>query len=214
MSTNQQMTNLAQGYISLAKEYARNASTQWEKGRDLWKFFNRQSERLKNWKSIMSTAPVLAMNAAFIPVCIAEYYFSKEIYRNINEEVPWSIAVGFIAIGIVISEMLVYKIFKQKRNLKFYELRHQDDTNIDQPDDMLHRSVKQYSNQMFIIGIILAVGIIGLLYYFSNYRVQFEISAGTRATDGNGKAIPFGVQDLMPVGLYFFEIIISHKFRQ
>ena len=60
---------------------------------------------------------------------------------------------------------------------------------------------------MFIIGCILAVAIIGLLYYFSDYRVKSEISADIRAKDDKGNPIPVGVQDLMPVGLYFFEII-------
>ncbi|MBM3454636.1 MAG: hypothetical protein FJX80_05755 [Bacteroidetes bacterium] len=197
---NSLMPDRAQSELSLADEYAKNAATAWEKGKEAYQFLKKQRDRLKNWKGIMSTAPVLALNAAFIPVCVAEYYFSKEIYRDINQEVPWSIAVGFISIGIVISEMIVYFVFKQKQKLKFYEMRNQDETNKDTPDDILERSVKKYAVQMFIIGTLLTFAIITLLYYFSVERASRELQAGMRNSN-------FGVQDLMPIGLYFFEII-------
>lgn len=195
------MPEKAQEHLTNANIYARNASTAWGSAKELYNYVKDQADRLSHWKGIMSTAPVLAMNAAFIPVCVAEYYFSKEIYRDINQDAPWSIAAGFISIGIVISEMLVYFAFKQKQNLKLYELKRYDKkTNDKTPESELLKEVKGYSRQMFLIGLVLCVGIITLLYYFSNERVTRELEGGIRTSK-------FGIQDFMPIGLYFFEII-------
>ena len=49
----------------------------WELAGEKYDYFKKNSERLKNWKNILSTAPVVAMNVAFLPICISEYYFSK-----------------------------------------------------------------------------------------------------------------------------------------
>ena len=195
-----QVPERAQAELNLASEYANNASKAWENAGELHKFWSRQSKRLNHWKSIMSTAPVIAMNAAFIPVCVAEYFFSREIYRDISKTSPWAIAIGLIAIGIVISEMIVYLIFKQKRELKFYEMRNQNELKSNTPDDILKRETKAYARQMFIIGMLLGLAILGLIYYFSRERVSRELLAERRTTN-------FGVQDLMPIGLYLFEII-------
>jgi hypothetical protein len=46
------------------------------------------------------------------------------------------------------------------------------------------------------------IGILVLLYYFSELRVSKEIAAESRPANE-----PFGIQDFMPIGLYFFEIL-------
>lgn len=192
-----------QDHLSNAQVYARNASSSWEQAKELYFNIKNQAERLKNWTHIMSTAPVFALNFAFIPVCVAEYYFSKEIYRDINEEYPWAIAVGFIAMGIAISELLVSFIFKQKQEWKLYEeKRYDNETDSRTPESELQKKVKASTTQLFYLGIFLTIGILTLLYYFSKLRVASSIKAGIRGED-----VPFGIQDYMPIGLYFFEIL-------
>lgn len=198
MDVNQNKERAQQEYL-LARKYSKDALSIWEKGGDYFLIFKKQHKRLQHWKSIMSTAPVLALTIAFIPVCIAEYYFSREIYRDINEISPWAIALGFICIGIVISEFLVYKLFSQKREWKMYEMRHQNELNNFETNESINSKVKTYANLMFILGLILASGIIFLLYKFSVFRVDQEVAAGRQN--------PFGVQDYLPVGLYLFEIL-------
>ena len=179
MDVNQNKERAQQEYL-LARKYSKDALSIWEKGGDYFLIFKKQHKRLQHWKSIMSTAPVLALTIAFIPVCIAEYYFSREIYRDINEISPWAIALGFICIGIVISEFLVYKLFSQKREWKMYEMRHQNELNNFETNESINSKVKTYANLMFIIGLILASGIIFLLYKFSVARVDKEVAAGAK----------------------------------
>jgi hypothetical protein len=190
----------AQQEYLLARDYSKKAQTFWEESGELFNLHKKLSNKLKNWKNILSTAPLLAMNMAFIPVCIAEYYFSKELYRDINEENPWAIAVGFISIGIVISELLVYRFFPQKREWKMYEMRHQNDMLNSETDESLRKKVNTYANQMFLIGMLLASAMLILVTYFSQERAARELAAEMR---DNG----FGIQDFMPVGLYLFEIL-------
>lgn len=192
-----------QDHLMNAQVYARNASAAWESAKELYFEIKNQAERLKNWTHIMSTAPVFALNFAFPFVCIAEYYFSKEIYRDINEEYPWAIAIGFIAMGVAISELLVSFIFKQKQEWKlFEEKRYDKETDARIPESELQKKVKSSTMQLFYLGIFLMIGILVLLYYFSELRVSKEIDADSRPA-----AEKFGIQDFMPIGLYFFEIL-------
>ena len=176
------------------------ANAAWELAGETHNYYLRASDRLKNWKNILSTAPIFAMNFAFIPICVAEYYFSREIYRDISRKAPWAIAIGLIAIGVVISELFVYRFFPQKRAWKKYELRHQDENKSTQTNESIDQEVKRYANSMAIIGLLLGIAIVGLIYFFSKERANRELAAQLRDT-------PFGIQDFMPIGLYFFEIL-------
>ena len=198
--TTTQKKERAQQEFSLARDYAKQSNAAWEIAGELHKIHTRALDRFKNWKNILSTAPMFAMNAAFIPICVAEYYFSREIYRDIAPKAPWAIAFGLIAIGVVISELLVYKFFAQKRAWKQYEMRHQDESKVTQTDENITSQVKSYANQMFVIGLLLAIAILTLITFFSKERANREILAGVRSN-------PFGIQDYMPIGLYLFEIL-------
>jgi hypothetical protein len=96
----------------------------------------------------------------------------------------------------------VYRFFPQKREWKMYEMRHQNDMHNTETDESLKKKVNTYSNQMFIIGLLLAIAILTMITYFSMFRVEREISAGYRDENKH-----FGIQDFLPVGLYLFEIL-------
>lgn len=202
--TNTNLTNpqdeRAQNEFELAKQYAFKSNSSWEKAGEFYSKVKQLENRLTNWKNILSTAPILAMNVAFIPICIAEYFFSREIYREIAPKAPWAIAIGLISFGVVISEFLVYKLFPQKRDWKKYELRKQNENKSHLTDEHIESEVNKYSNNMAIIGTILSIVIIALIYFFSKERASREIEGGIREN-------PFGIQDLMPIGLYVFEIL-------
>lgn len=158
-----------------------------------------ESERLKNWKSIMSTAPVMAFTVIFIVVSIGEYLVSKEIYREFNEKWPWAIAIVFFVAGLFVSEFLVYKLFDQKRAWKRYELK-RDKNNNSKTNDEIDGSIRKITNNFFIFGMILGLLIIAAIGFLSYKRVQGELAAGMRETG-------FGIMDFMPVILYIIEII-------
>lgn len=161
--------------------------------------YTEQKDRLYNWKNIMATAPVLLFTIIFIIVSIGEYLVSKEIYREFNDKVPWLIAVVFFISGVFISEFLAYKMFRQKREWKFFEQK-RDRNNLTKTDDELHSIIKKFTNNSFIFGLILGVLLVAAIGFLSYKRVQTEILANMRESG-------FGVMDLMPVLLYIIEII-------
>jgi len=163
------------------------------------KKYKEENDRLTNWKSIMATAPVVLFTIIFFIVSVGEYMVSKEIYREFNDNYPWLIAIVFFVAGVFISEFLVYKIFKQKRNWKRYELN-RDPNNDSLTDDEKSNAVQKVTTNYFIFGVLLGTLLIGAIGFLSFKRVQGELAAGMRESG-------FGVMDLMPVLLYIIEII-------
>jgi hypothetical protein len=182
-----------------ADKLASGASRSAHKANSVLETYKSQSERLKNWKSIMSTAPVVAFTVIFIVVSIGEYLVSKEIYREFNEKWPWAIAIVFFVAGLFVSEFLVYKLFGQKRSWKRYELK-RDENNNSKTNDEIDLSIKKITTNFFIFGLVLGLLIIAAIGFLSYKRVQGELAAGMRETG-------FGIMDFMPVILYIIEII-------
>lgn len=181
-----------------AAQYARNAGTCASQARDNLADCKDLSERKSNWERIMSTVPVVPFTVVFVLVCVVEYIFSKEIYRDIFKSAPWVIAIAFIAVAIFISEMIVYRLFHQKRTLKHYELRR--DPNLKQEtDEKLNALTMRFTNRAFAIGIVFLLLMLAALYWLSMERVNRELSAGLRNSG-------FGIQDMLPVILYVFEV--------
>lgn len=199
MSESKQNLTRANNEYLLADDYAKKAGSLANAARELFPMWKDQAERKDNWERIMSTAPVGIFSIIFVFVCLVEYYFSREIYRDIYNGAPWVIALGFIAVAVFISEMVVYRFSAQKRRLKFYELRR--NRNLDgETDEALQGMVNRLANRYFLTGLFFAVFMLAGLYYLSRERVLRELAAGLR-TEG------FNVQDWLPVILYAVEII-------
>ncbi len=185
--------------FQVADALASNASKNAHKANGILENFKSENERLKNWKSIMSTAPVMAFTVIFFIVSIGEYLVSKEIYREFNEKWPWAIAIVFFVAGLFVSEFIVYKLFGQKRAWKKYELK-RDKNNNSKTNDEIDYSIKKITNNYFLFGALLGILIIAAIGFLSYKRVQGELAAGMRETG-------FGIMDFMPVILYIIEII-------
>jgi len=185
--------------FQVADTLASNASKLAHKANGFLEKFKSENERLTNWKSIMSTAPVVAFTVIFIIVSIGEYLVSKEIYREFNAKWPWAIAIVFFVAGLFVSEFIVYKLFGQKRAWKKYELK-RDKNNNSKTNDEIDYSIKKITNNYFIFGLALGILIIAAIGFLSYKRVQGELAAGMRETG-------FGIMDFMPVILYIIEII-------
>jgi len=194
---------IADGLAKSANESVQTASLS-------LKDYKEEKNRLVNWKSIMSTAPVLLFTVIFLIVSVGEYLVSKEIYREFNANFPWLIAIVFFVAGVFVSEFLVYKLFKQKRNWKRFEID-RDPNNNSLTDDEKAASIKKITTNFFIFGIVLGLLLIAAIGFLSYKRVQGELAAGMRESS-------FGVMDIMPVLLYIIEIIsgsfILYLFKQ
>jgi len=176
-----------------------NASTQ--NARELLEEYKKQKERLENWKRIMSTSPVTIFTIFFIVTSIAEYYFSKEIYREASDKFPWIVAIGLFVAGIGISELIAYKLDKNKRAWKRYEMD-RDPTKLSLTDDEKEAEIRKFTNWRFAIGAILGIIFLTAIGYMSKLRVEEEIAIGLRESK-------FGLMDLLPVLLYMFEIFFG-----
>lgn len=182
----------ANSFANAANQNAKNAL-------DVHSKYNEQNQRIKNWKYIMATAPVLAFTIIFIIISIGEYLFSKEIYRVALRNTPWAIAFIFFSVGIFISDLISFRLSPPKREWKKFELSR--DPNLQNlTNDEINNKVSTYTNQQFIMGIIFAILALVIITYLSITRVQKEIAAGLRLTG-------FGVMDLIPIILYAAELI-------
>jgi len=185
--------------FKVADNLASNASKLAHKANMALELYKSEHDRLNNWKSIMSTAPVTALTAIFFIVSVGEYLVSKEIYREFNDKWPWAIAIVFFVAGLFVSEFIVYKLFAQKRAWKKYELK-RDKNNNSKTNDEIDASIKKITNNNFVFGALLGLLIITAIGFLSYKRVQGELAAGMRETG-------FGIMDFMPVILYLIEII-------
>ncbi len=191
----------AQKEIEEADRLAAKANASTQNARELLTEYNQQKERLDNWKKIMSTSPVIIFTVFFIIVSITEYLFSKEIYREVSDQFPWIVAIGLFAAGIGISEMIAYKLDKNKRAWKKYEI--DNDPNKDNlTNDEKEAEIESFTRSRFIFGVILALFLLVGIGYMSKLRVEEEIMAGIRESK-------FGLMDILPVLLYLFEIIFG-----
>ncbi len=184
---------------TISDEVASRANSASKRARDTFEILKPDEEKLNSWDKIMSNAYVVPFTIAFVVICILEYYFSREIYRDILPQAPWVIGVGIIFISIVIAELLVGMLSSHIRNKRFFEEK-KIASNSSRPDSDIRDGVYRDVKGQLFFGIVLFVAIGAAIFYFSKERVAREIAAGIRES-------VFGIQDVLPVLFYVLEVL-------
>lgn len=196
---NKPSTDKSENLYSISDEVASRANSASKKARDAFEILKPDEEKLSQWDKIMSNAYVVPFTIAFIVICILEYYFSREIYRDILPQAPWVIGIGIIFISIVIAELLVGMLSSHIRNKRFYEEK-KILSNASSPESDIRGGVYKHARGQFVFGVILFIAIGAAIFYFSKERVSREIAAGIRES-------VFGIQDILPVLFYVLEVL-------
>ncbi len=196
---NKPSTDKSENLYSISDEVASRANSASKRARDTFNLLTPGEEKLSQWDKIMSNAYVTPFTIAFVVICVLEYYFSREIYRDILPQAPWIIGVGIIFISIVIAELMVGVLSSHTRNKRFYEEK-QIPSNAASPESDIRKGVYKHARGQFIFGSILFVAIGTAIFYFSKERVAREIAAGIRES-------AFGIQDVLPVLFYVLEVL-------
>lgn len=196
---NKPSTDKSENLYSISDEVASRANSASKRARDAFNILKPDEEKLSHWDKIMSNAYVVPFTIAFIVICILEYYFSREIYRDILPQAPWVIGIGIIFISIVIAELLVGVLSSHIRNKRFYE-ENKVASNAARPESDIRKDVSKHAKGQFIFGTILFIAIGAAIFYFSKERVAREIAAGIRESS-------FGIQDVLPVLFYVLEVL-------
>ena len=196
---NQPSTDKSENLYSISDEVASRANSASKKARDAFEILKPEEDRLNQWDKIMSNAYVVPFTIAFVVICILEYYFSREIYRDILPQAPWVIGIGIIFISIVIAELLVGMLSAHTRNKRFFEEK-KILSNASSPESDIRQGVYKHARGQFVFGVILFVAIGAAIFYFSKERVTREIAAGIRES-------VFGIQDILPVLFYVLEVL-------
>lgn len=196
---NKPSTDKAENLYSISDEVASRANSASKRARDTFDILKPDEEKLAQWDKIMSNAYVVPFSIAFVVICILEYYFSREIYRDILPQAPWVIGIGIIFISIVIAELMVGMLSSHIRNKRFFEEK-QIAANASSPESDIKDGVYKHAKGQFIFGVILFIAIGAAIFYFSRERVAREIAAGIRES-------AFGIQDILPVLFYVLEVL-------
>jgi len=196
---NKPSTEKSENLYSISDEVASRANSASKRARDTFDILKPDEEKLSQWDKIMSNAYVVPFSIAFVVICVLEYYFSREIYRDILPQAPWVIGVGIIFISIVIAELMVGMLSSHIRNKRFFEEK-KIGSNASKPESDIRKGVYRHARGQFVFGIILFIAIGAAIFYFSRERVAREIAAGIRESD-------FGIQDILPVLFYVLEVL-------
>ncbi len=196
---NKPSTDDSENLYSISDEVASRANSASKRARDTFNILKPNEEKLMQWDKIMSNAYVVPFTIAFVVICILEYYFSREIYRDILPQAPWVIGIGIIFISIVIAELLVGILSSHIRNKRFFEEK-KIPANNSRPDSDIRKGVMKHAKGQAVFGFILFVAIGAAIFYFSKERVAREIAAGIRES-------AFGIQDILPVLFYVLEVL-------
>lgn len=196
---NKPSTDKAENLYSISDEVASRANSASKRARDTYEILKPDEEKLTQWDKIMSNAYVVPFTIAFVVICILEYYFSREIYRDILPQAPWVIGIGIIFISIVIAELMVGMLSSHIRNKRFFEEK-KIASNASSPESDIKDGVYKHARGQFIFGVILFIAIGAAIFYFSRERVAREIAAGIRES-------VFGIQDILPVLFYVLEVL-------
>lgn len=196
---NNPSTDKSENLYTISDELASRASSASKIARDAHESLQPNAEKLENWDKIMSNAYVVQFTIAFVVICVLEYYFSREIYRDILPQAPWVIGIGIIFISIVIAELLVGIMSSHIRRKRFYEEK-KVAANAIRPDSDIRKDVLKHARVQFVFGLILFIAIGAAIFYFSKERVSREIAAGIRES-------AFGIQDILPVLFYVLEVL-------
>ena len=196
---NQPSKDESENLYSISDEVASRANSASKRARDTFEILKPNEEKISQWDKIMSNAYVVPFTISFIVICILEYYFSREIYRDILPQAPWVIGIGIIFISIVIAELLVGMLSAHTRNRRFFEEK-KIASNVATPESDIRAGVFKHARGQFVFGVILFIAIGAAIFYFSQERVAREISAGIRES-------AFGIQDILPVLFYILEVL-------
>src|SRR5689334_22890600 len=106
-----------------AAELAQDANHAAEYGRELYKLYSDQNNRMVEWDRTIapSRATVLAFVILFPVIAMVEYLFSEELYQDVLPRHPWAMGLIFAVLATVISEFIVYRFFEVKRQWKANE---------------------------------------------------------------------------------------------
>ncbi len=192
-------TDESEDLFTISDELASRANSSSKRARDTFEIVKPDEEKLSQWDKIMSNAYVVPFTIAFVVICILEYYFSREIYRDILPQAPWVIGIGIIFISIVIAELMVGMLSSNIRNKRFFEEK-KVASNSSKPDSDIRDRILRDVKGQFFFGFILFIAIGVAIFYFSKERVAREISAGIRES-------AFGIQDILPVLFYVLEVL-------
>jgi len=195
----QPSTDESENLYTISDEVAARANSAFKRARDTFNILKPNEEKISQWDKIMSNAYVVPFTISFLVICVLEYYFSREIYRDILPQAPWVIGIGIIFISIVIAELMVGMLSSHTRNKRFFEEK-KIATNASKPDSDIIKGVFKHARGQFVFGVILFIAIGGAIFYFSKERVAREIAAGIRES-------AFGIQDILPVLFYVLEVL-------
>lgn len=154
---------------------------------------------LEKWDNIMSNSYVTQFTIAFVIICVLEYAFSYEIYRDILPIAPWIIGFGFIVISIVISEFLVGVLNRATIDRRLENEKKAPDSK-GKPESDIRSKVIKHARLLFIFGIVGFIVLGVAIFFVSKQRVDKELGAHLREN-------PFGIQDTLPVIFYVLEVL-------
>src|SRR4030095_2955310 len=111
------MPAAANNQYRYAAERAQDANHAAEYGREIFKTYSYQRDRMIEWDRTFapSRATVVALAILFAVIAVVQYSFSVELYRDVLLRFPWAIGLIFAVIAIVIAELIVYRFFQAKR---------------------------------------------------------------------------------------------------
>lgn len=199
METANQFTQTASQLYQVATNVAHRAGEAASTARDKLREWKHQEFRFNEWQKRMSNTHPEIWSLVFIVVCICEYYFSRELYRDFMPDAPLVPAIGMIFLTVLISHYLSTTLSSNIKEVEFFELSLiEEKKNL--PDFERKAILNKDIRRHFIIGTILFIVVGAIVFFLSFDRVGREIAAGRRT-----KA--FGMQDMLPVLFYLFEVL-------
>lgn len=161
--------------------------------------WRKENFRYEEWQKRMSNTHPEIWGVIFLVVCVCEYMFSRELYRDFLPDAPYVPAFGLIVLSVLISHYISTMLSSHLREVEEFELS-QIEEKKHLPEFELKGALKKEVTRNFIIGLVLFLLVGALVFYLSFDRAGRELAAGRRAK-------PFGMQDMLPVVFYVFEVL-------
>ena len=107
METANQFTQTASQLYQVATNVAHRAGEAASTARDKLREWKHQEFRFNEWQKRMSNTHPEIWSLVFIVVCICEYYFSRELYRDFMPDAPLVPAIGMIFLDETVSASML-----------------------------------------------------------------------------------------------------------
>lgn len=195
----EQFTQSASQLYQVAANVAQRAGEAANTAREKLAEWKKQHYRYEEWQKRMSNTHPEIWCLIFVIVCVCEYMFSRELYRDFLPDAPYVPAFGLIVLSVLISHYISTMLSSHLREVEEFELS-QIEEKKHLPQFELKAMLKKEVTRNFIIGMVLFLFVGGLVFYLSFDRAGRELAAGRRTK-------PFGMQDLLPVVFYVFEVL-------